>query len=94
MKNIFEKFFQKNTTNKPKEELTMPKPEHEGYKDFTIKYKGDISTFTIKRSLYDEFLNTAEQRNCRASDLLRAGLDKYGLEDNVFEKIINEKEKK
>ena len=85
---VFEKII-----NEKDDDITIPGAEHEGYKEFTIDYKGDTSMFKIKRSLYDRFLETAKQRNCRASDLLRAGLDKYGFSGDVFEKIINEKEK-
>lgn len=90
MKNPFENLFKKETPKEPEEGLTTPKAEHEGHKEFTIDYNGDTSMFKIKQSLYDEFLKTAKQRNCHASDLLRAGLDKYGFSTDVFEKIIAE----
>ncbi|MDP2655559.1 MAG: hypothetical protein Q8P17_03435 [bacterium] len=92
MKNPFENIFKKNTPPKPEEGLTVPGAEHEGHKEFSIEYKGDTSMFKIRQSIYDEFLKTAEERNCHFSDLLRAGLDKYGFSTGVFEKIIAEKE--
>lgn len=94
MKNVFENFFKKETPKEPEEGLTMPGAEHEGYEEFSIDYRGDTSMFKIKQSLYERFLNTAKERNCRPSDLLRAGLDRYGFGGDVFEKIINEEEKK
>lgn len=90
MKNSFKNFFKKDTPKKPEIGLTTPGIEHEGYKEFTIDYNGDTSMFKIKQSLYDEFLKTAKQRNCHVSDLLRAGLDKYGFDTDVFRKIIAE----
>ena len=92
MKNPFENFFKKEKPKEPEEGLTTPGDEHEGHKEFTIDYNGDTSMFKIRQSLYDEFLKTAKQRNCHASDLLRAGLNKYGFGTDVFEKIIAEKE--
>jgi len=92
MKNIFENFFKKEPPKEPEDNLTTPEVEHEGRKEFTIDYNGDTSKFNIKQSLFDEFINTAKQRNCHADDLLRAGLDKYGFSTDVFEKIIAETE--
>lgn len=91
MKNPFEGAFKKSIPKQPEEGLTIPGAEHEGHKEFTIEYKGDTSMFKIKQSLYDRFIETAKQRECRPDDLLRAGLDRYGFGTDVFEKIINEK---
>ena len=69
---------------------TMPSEEHEVPERFTLEYKGDTLEFAIARADYEKFKEIARSRKVRESDLLRAAIDRYGMEENVIKKIIEE----
>lgn len=77
---------------KSEKHKTIPGPEHEGWKRFSVEIGGDISEFGLPQSKFDRFEAIAKSRGTYTSDLIRAAVERYGFSEKIFDQVIAEEE--